>query len=117
LRLCAAQDYLASTGDVALGSSVLELVPEHHVEQSLRLGGGGALVERNVLRLDSGLRFEVSIDQSTERLLSLLDGERELGPVLEEAAETVPQASPGEFAARALPVVRRLIELGFVVPR
>jgi hypothetical protein len=95
---------------------VLELVPEHHVEQSLRLGGGGALVERNVLRLDQGLRFEVSIDQPTERLLSLLDGERKLEELLEEAANTVPNATGEEFAELALPVVRRLIELGFVVP-
>ena len=95
---------------------MLELVPEHHVEQSLRLGGGGALVERNVLRLDEGLRFEVSIDQSTERLLSLLDGERKLERLLEEATDTVPHVTVEAFAGMALPVVRRLIELGFVVP-
>lgn len=116
LRLCAAQDYLAGTSNGQLAQAVLELVPEHHVEQSLRLGGGGALVERNVLRLDQGLRFEVSIDQSTERLLSLLDGERRLEQLLEEAADTVPHATGEAFAELALPVVRRLIELGFVVP-
>jgi SAM-dependent methyltransferase len=116
LRLCAAQDYLAATSDEQLVQARLELVPEHHVEQSLRLGGGGALVERNVLRLDQGLRFEVSIDQSTERLLSLLDGEQQLERLLEEAADTVPQATVEAFAERALPVVRRLIELGFVIP-
>ena len=116
LRLCAAQDYLAATTDEQLAEAVLELVPEHHVEQSLRLGGGGALVERNVLRLDQGLRFEVSIDQSTERLLSLLDGERKLERLLEEATDTVPDVTVEAFAGMALPVVRRLIELGFVVP-
>jgi methylase of polypeptide subunit release factors len=116
LRLCAAQDYLAATSNGELVHAVLELVPEHHVEQSLRLGGGGALVERNVLRLDQGLRFEVSIDQSTERLLSLLDGEGKLEQLLAEAADTVPDATVEAFAELALPVVRRLIELGFVVP-
>jgi hypothetical protein len=73
-------------------------------------------VERNVLRLDHGLRFEVSIDQSTERLLSLLDGKRKLEQLLEEATDTVPHATVEAFAELALPVVRRLIELGFVVP-
>jgi SAM-dependent methyltransferase len=114
LRLFAAQELLARDGD--LMHEVLELVPEHHVEQSLRLGNGGAFVERNVLRLDEGLRFEVSIDQSTERLLSLLDGERPLGELLAEASVTAPGLSQEEFAAMALPVARRLIELGFVVP-
>ena len=50
------------------------VVPEHRIEQTIRLRDGGEAVERNVLRLDNGLRFEVSIDASTERVLALLDG-------------------------------------------
>jgi len=56
----------------------------------------------------------VSIDASTERVLSLLDGERPLGSILEQVAHTVPLTTE-QFVHSALPVVRRLIELGFVL--
>ena len=68
-----------------------------------------------MLRLDTGLRFEVSIDAATERVLSLLDGERPLGGVLAEAAEIT--GAPAEaFFRSAVPVMRRMVELGFVRP-
>ena len=44
-------------------------------------------------------------------MLALLDGERPLGAVLVEAADG-PGLPPEEFIVRALPMVRRLIELG-----
>lgn len=113
VRLIAAQDYLEGTPPEDVLGVPLALVAEHRVEQSIRLGDGGALVERNVLRLETGLRFEVSIDASTERVLSLLDGRRPLGEILDEAAADV-RAPREEFGASALPVIRRLLELGFV---
>ncbi|HWE81401.1 MAG TPA: methyltransferase [Gaiellaceae bacterium] len=116
LRLFEAQDYLATASPDDLLEGVFSLTDEHRVDQTIRLGEGGALVERNVLALSSGLRFEVSIDQSTERVLSLLDGERELGSILVQVAGTVPGPTTEEFVRSALPVVRRLIELGFVHP-
>jgi methylase of polypeptide subunit release factors len=116
LRLFTAQDYLASVSDEELLESVFELVSEHRVEQTLKLGGGQELVERNFLRLDRGLRFEVSIDQPAERVLSLLDGSRPVRPLLAEAATAVPGLPEERFVQMALPVVKRMIELGFVVP-
>ncbi len=115
LRLMAAQDYLAATGDEEMLDGVFALSDEHRVDQTFRIEDGRELVDRNVLRLSAGLRFEVALGQSTERMLLLLDGEQPLGAVLVEAADGT-GLPPEEFIGRALPIVRRLIELGFVIP-
>ena len=117
LGLMAAQDYLASTGRRGDAGRPFSPFPtEHRVDQTFRIEDGRELVDRNILRLDAGLRFEVALDQSTERMLSLLDGEQPLGGVLAEASRRHRGHSPEEFIGRALPIVRRLIELGFVLP-
>ena len=115
LRLMAAQDYLAATGDEEMLDAVYSLSDEHRVEQTFRIKDGLQLVDRNVLRLEAGLRFEVALGQSTERMLSLLDGEQPLAAVLAQAADGTGLTTE-EFVGRALPVVRRLIELGFLLP-
>ena len=114
LRLLAAHDFLATAGPEELLARSLQVVPEHRIEQTIRLRDGREAVERNVLRLDNGLRFEVAIDASTERVLALLDGRRPLGDVLAEAAAEA-HAPVEAFVESALPVIRRLLELGFVV--
>jgi hypothetical protein len=48
-------------------------------------------------------------------MLLLLDGVQPLGAVLAEAADGSGLVTE-EFIGRALPIVRRLIELGFVLP-
>ncbi len=115
LGLMAAQDYLASTGDEEMLDAVFVLSDGHRVDQTFRIEDGRELVDRNILRLAAGLRFEVALGQSTERMLLLLDGEQPLGAVLAGASDGTGH-SPEEFIGRALPIVRRLIELGFVLP-
>jgi hypothetical protein len=115
LRLFAAQDLLSELSDDALLAKVLVLADDHRLDQTGRLAGGERIVERTVLRLDGGLGFEVSIDPATTTVLSLLDGLRALGDVLSGAA-SIGSANEAEFVADALPVVRRLVELGFVLP-
>ncbi len=114
LRLFDAQDFLAGAGPEQLLAASLALVPEHGVERTIRLRDGGELIERNVLRLETGLRIEVSIDASTERVLVCLDGTRPLGEVLNAVAENA-GVDPESFSIAALPVIRRLLELGFLV--
>ncbi len=116
LRLMAAQDYLAATGDEEMLDGVFALSDEHRVEQTFRIEDGRELVDRNVLRLDSGLRFEVALGQSTERMLSLLDGERPLGGRPRPGGGRCRASRRRSSSTRALPIVRRLIELGFVLP-
>jgi methylase of polypeptide subunit release factors len=113
LRLVEAQDFLATAGREELLDAALTVVPEHRIDQTIRLRDGGELIERNVLRLERGLCFEVSIDAFAERVLALLDGERTLREALVEAAAES-EAPLTEFVDNAIPVMRRLIELGFV---
>jgi hypothetical protein len=94
------------------------LVERHHLEQRLAFRAGDAELQGSVLALDEGLGFRIAVDEHTERLLPLLDGRRPLREVLEQCSnELVLDAEDRErFESAALPVVRRLLELGFVVP-
>ena len=114
LRLFAAQDFLAEAADGDLLAAAFTVPGDHRIEQTIRLQDGGEMLERNVLRLDSGLRFEVSIDAATERVLALFAGERPLGDALAQTAEEF-DAPVDDFRTSALPVIRRMIQLGFVV--
>jgi SAM-dependent methyltransferase len=115
LRVAAAQDFLAGAGHEELLDSVMTVAPEHRIDQTIRLRDGGELIERNILRLERGLFFEVSIDAFAERVLALLDGERTLREVLVDAAAGF-EAPLTEFVENSIPVLRRLMELGFVLP-
>jgi SAM-dependent methyltransferase len=115
LRVAAAQDFLAGAGHEELLDAVMTMAPEHRIDQTIRLRDGGELIERNILRLERGLCFEVSIDAFAERVLALLDGERALRDILVEAAAEF-EAPLTEFVDNAIPVMRRLIELGFALP-
>jgi hypothetical protein len=59
-----------------------------------------------VLSLDEGLGFRAALDEHTAQLVPLLDGTRPLRDIL-------PQEERVQSAA--LPAVRRLLELGFLV--
>jgi methylase of polypeptide subunit release factors len=115
LRLFAAQDFLAEAGREELLDAVMTVAPEHRIDQTIRLNDGRELIERNILRLERGLCFEVSIDAFAEHVLALLDGERTLRDVLVEAAAES-EAPLVEFVDNAIPVMRRLVELGFAIP-
>ena len=99
LRILATQDFLAAESDLAAArvaaADDAELAVAFHLDQA-----GGA-VDRALLRLEGGLGFEVGVDEATIDVLRALDGSRQVGEVADEAA---------------LPVVRRLLELGFAVP-
>lgn len=103
LRVYASQDYLESLDDEhRLLDERFVVVERHHLEQRLR----GTELQSTMLALDEGLGFRVALDVHTARLLPLLDGTRTLREVLAELPLD-------EFDA-ALPVVRRLLELGFL---
>jgi SAM-dependent methyltransferase len=102
LRLFEAQDFLAATPDLA-GASLApadDLVVEH----SLRRADGAWTATGTQLRLDGGLGFTAALDGASSAVVSALDG-RPLRGMIDEERE-----------AAALELVRRLVELGFVVP-
>ncbi len=67
------------------------------------------------LRQSEGLRWELEVDDAVAALVAACTGEPTLGVVLSVLAAAV-SARPDEVAAAVLPVVRDLIERGFLVP-
>lgn len=117
-RLFAAQDYLAVLDDERLLDQRYAPAPDHRLEQTLAFESGEALVREAFLRLEGGLGFRVSVDAPVVEVLSRLDGRRPLRGVLAEvaAAHVADGARRDRFCVSALAAVRRLLELGFVVP-
>jgi methylase of polypeptide subunit release factors len=106
-RLIDAQDLLAAVpADEALLDLKLQLAADHRVDQTGAIEADSLAVERAVLRLEGGLGLRVSLDTGAVRLLAAVDGERPLGAAL--AAAELPRDA-------ALRIVRRLVELGFLV--
>ncbi|HEY1367014.1 MAG TPA: class I SAM-dependent methyltransferase [Gaiellaceae bacterium] len=117
LRVVAAQDYLtALRDDFELLEGRFSLVPSHRLDQTLLTGKSGFTVESQTLRLDEGFCFRAAVDRYTAELLPHFDGETPLGAVLDRASARI-DLDPQErerFVPAALPVVRRLLELGFL---
>jgi hypothetical protein len=118
LRLFAARDYLAGLpADDALLDASLALAPEHRLDQEIRVAGGEATIERSLLRLEPGIGFRVPVDGATALVLAHLDGRRSVRAAVGEAARSAgPDTDPRGLEPALLPPLRRLLELGFLVP-
>jgi len=116
LRVFAANDLLGEVDDAELLERRLALTPQHALEQRLEASEGGFVVRVQTLELTDGLRFTVGIDRHTASLLPYLDG-RPLREALAEAATTfeLAEAEHAAYVPAALPVVRKLLALGFLV--
>jgi hypothetical protein len=70
-----------------------------------------------VLVLEEGFAFRTGLDVHTAQLVPLLDGRRPLREVLAQRAAEMGLGNEDavRFEAAALPVVRRLLELGLLV--
>ena len=118
LRVFAAEDYLAALPDEsALLEERFELVDAHRLEQELVCRDGRFEVESQTLVLTEGLAFRAGLDRSTAMLLPHFGRGRRLAEVVAAAAADleVEDADRERFAVAALLVVRRLLELGFLV--
>ena len=118
LRVFAAEDYLAAlTDERALLEERFALVDAHRLEQELVCREGRFDVESQTLALTEGLAFRAGLDRSTAMLIPHFDPRRRLADVLAaaEADLDVEEDERERYAAAALPVVRRLFELGFLV--
>jgi Methyltransferase small domain len=117
LRVFAAEDRFAEPGgEVGLLAERLALVPTHMVEQQLVCRDGRYDLESHTLVLTDGLGFRAGLDRNTALLLPHLRPDRTLEQALVAAAEDlgVDEADRPRYVAAALPVVRRLLELGFL---
>jgi hypothetical protein len=119
LRLFEIEDYLrALSDDRELLRERFALVEHHRLEQTLVRGDGEYALEAQTLRLDGGFGSRVGIDRYTAALLPCLDGSETLEQVLLRAAQDVDLAAADRerFVPAALPVVKRLLALGFLRP-
>jgi Methyltransferase small domain len=116
LRVFAAQDLLERAGDAELLATRLVLTPHHRLEQQLEASEGGFVVKGQTLVLTDGLCFTVGVDRHTASLLPYLDG-RPLHEALASAASTfeLEEGERSAYVPAALPVVRRLLALGFLL--
>jgi SAM-dependent methyltransferase len=118
LRVFGAEDYLAALpGESALLEERFELVDAHRLEQELQCRDGRFEVQSQTLVLTEGLAFRAGIDRSTGMLLPHFGRGRRLADVLAAAAADleVEDENRERFAEAALSVVRRLLQLGFLV--
>jgi len=118
LRVFDSQDYLEGLDDERLLLDArFALVEAHRLEQTLVCRDGHVQLEGTVLSLETGLAFRTGLDEHTTRLVPLLDGRRSLREVLAEqaAALQLGDEDASRFEAAALPVVRRLVQLGVLV--
>jgi methylase of polypeptide subunit release factors len=116
-RMLAAQDLLAGLPDrKALLEERLALVPNHHLDQTLRVQDGTYAIERALLQLDDGLAFRASVDAFNAYLLTRLDGSRSLRQAIADTLAAVGQGEvdPEEVETAALRSTRRMLELGFL---
>ena len=79
----------------------------HRLEHVLRVRDGRFHVERSLLHMDTGLRFQAAVDDLTPDLLLHLDGTRTLAEAIREV---------GAMPERAVEVAAEMVELGFVHP-
>jgi SAM-dependent methyltransferase len=117
-RVFESQDLLVSLPDrEAVFDLILSTNPKHRLEQVLRPSGDGYAVDVAGVVLEEGMSFRAAVDVHAMQILVRLDGKRTLREVLDESRREVePGMSEEEFAAASLRAVRRMIELGFVLP-
>jgi hypothetical protein len=115
LRVFAGQDLLERVSDSELLEARLVLTPHHRLDQHLEAAEGGFAVKSQTLVLTDGLCFTVGVDRHTASLMPHLDG-RPLHEALADAATTfeLEERERTAYASAALPVVRRLLALGFL---
>lgn len=115
LRVFAAHDLLAGAagGDLLLGERI-RLAPKATIEQRVRFTEGTPRVEEMTLTLDEGVGFQAGMEPQVLSMLTQLDGRRTLREALAEAARREGVSDVEVYERAALPVVRRMFEVGFL---
>ena len=108
-------DFLDSHAEEKLGEAVLRVAPDVILDERAQPTAGGWSVTDRVLRQTAGLCWEGEIDEVVAAIVAACDGTTSLGTVLRDAAHAA-DADPSTLARAALPVVRRLVEQGFLLP-
>jgi len=117
-RLFEIQDYLEARDEQTLLDERLRVADDARIDQVLKPGAQGLETESAAIRLTKGLGFRAQIDSASGRLLARLDGRRRLRQAITETAAELRTAGaavdPSGLERAALPLVRRMLEAGFV---
>ena len=116
LRVFAARDLLAdgASGDAVLLGERMRLVPKATIEQRVRFADGAPRIEEMTLTLEEGVGFQAGMEPQVLSMLTQLDGRRTLREALAEAARLQGVSDIEVYERAALPVVRRMFEVGFL---
>ena len=115
--------FLDGTPDAQLLDVALLIAPDVVLDERARpatddasdgASNGWAVTDR-VLRQTAGLCWEGQVDGGLAAIAAACDGTRPLGAVLADAAR-IADVDPPNLARAAVPVLRRLIERGFLLP-
>jgi SAM-dependent methyltransferase len=114
LRIFEARDYLSGLGSgLDLLVEALALVEDHRAEPEFVDSDGDFKITGVQISLNSGLRLQCIIDPYTYRVLHRCDGQRRLGEVIGGLAR-IWEIDEAQLAQVVMPVLRKLMELGFV---
>lgn len=113
-------DFLDGDWGQRLVDVALRIAPDVVLDERALPGSHGPknqawLVIDRVLRQTAGLCREGQVDEAVAAMAAACDGTRPLGAVLAETARSA-DVDPSDLARVALPVVRRLVESGFLLP-
>jgi hypothetical protein len=108
-------DFLAAHEGDGLAATYLRVAPDVVLDERARPAGAGWSVTDRRLRQTAGLCREGRVDGAVAAIVAACDGSRTLAAVLAEAARSA-GADSGALARSALPVIRRLVESGFLLP-
>ena len=112
-RLFAAQDLLAAAPPLL--EQRFAFVADARLEQLLRPEGQAWMGSEAAVVIDEGLGFRAGLDANTTRMVTALGSERPLGELLDEVAAEL-GVEAGVMRQAGSELVRRLLELGFLVP-
>jgi hypothetical protein len=108
-------DFLEAYPGEALLGVALRAAPDVVLDERASPAPGGWAVGDRRLRQTAGLRHEGQVDGAIAAIVAACDGGRPVAVVLYEAARAA-DVDPAGLARGALPVLRRLVELGFLLP-
>ncbi len=108
-------DFLAAHDGDRLAGAHLLVAPDVVLDERAGAAPGGWAVTDRRLRQTAGLCREGEVDGAVAAIVAGCDGTRALADVLADAALAA-GAAPDGLTRAALPVIRRLVEQGFLLP-
>lgn len=116
LRGFALRDFLEKVGDDSdLLKTALRPAPEARLHNRFQPASEGWTLEESRLRLSTGLAFGGAVSPQLLALLQACCGPRPLNAILLDLAATLGRPA-AEVTAACIPIVRRLVEEGLLMP-